>query len=79
MYICTCVYVYIYSTTCLVSTLVSEYMYFTWSLAHVHTLCQPVLIIFTIDKKYRFGVPFKVLSKHVVLYFALKCKLHKWL
>ena len=29
------------------------------------TLCQPVLIASTSDKKYRFGVPFKVLTKQV--------------
>ena len=27
------------------------------------SLCQPVLIVSTSDKKYRFGVPFKVLVK----------------
>ena len=32
------------------------------------TLCQPVLIVSTSDKKYRFGVPFKVLTKQVGLY-----------
>ena len=32
------------------------------------TLCQPVLIASTSDKKYRFGVPFKVLTKQVGLY-----------
>ena len=32
------------------------------------TLCQPVLIVSTSDKKYRFGVPFKVLTKQVGLH-----------
>ena len=32
------------------------------------TQCQPVLLASTSDKKYRFGVPFKVLTKQVGLY-----------
>ena len=60
-----------YSVTCLVSTWVST---FSWLVSTLHsvpsscTLCQPVLIVSTSDKKYRFGVPFKVLAKQVGLY-----------
>ena len=32
------------------------------------TPCQPVLVVSTSDKKYRFGVPFKVLSKLDYIY-----------
>ena len=32
--------------------------------------CQPVLIVSTSNKKYRFGVPSKVLTKQVGLYFS---------
>ena len=32
------------------------------------TLCQPVLVVSTSDEKYRFGVPFKVLTKQVGLH-----------
>ena len=55
-----------YSATCLVSTWVSTH---SWLVSTPHsvpsscTLCQPVLIVSTSDKKYRFGVPFKV--KHI--------------
>ena len=54
-----------YSTTCLLSTLVSTY---SWLVSTLHsvpsscTLCQPVLIVSTSDKKYKFSVPFKVLT-----------------
>ena len=55
-----------YSATCLVSTLAGTYF---WLVSTPHsvpsscTLCQPVLTVSTSDKKYRFGVPFKV--KHI--------------
>ena len=65
-----------YSATCLVSTLVSTHswliIHFTQSLAHVHYVCQPVLIASTSDKKHRFVVPFKVLTKQVYI-----LKIHK--
>ena len=35
------------------------------------TLCQPALIVSISDKKYRFGMPFKVLTKQVGLYILL--------
>ena len=35
------------------------------SLLTSYTLCQPILIASTSDKKYRFGVPFKVLTTQV--------------
>ena len=63
--------VYIYSATCLVSTLVSTY---SWLVSTPHsvpsscTLCQTVLIASTSDRKYRFGVPFKVVTRQVGLY-----------
>ena len=60
MYMCVCAV--IYSASCLVSTWVSTYYYFTQSLAHVHYICQPVLIVSTSDEKYRFGVPFNKLD-----------------
>ena len=43
-----------------------QYLHFTQSLAHVH--CQPVLIVSTSDMKYRFGIPFNVLTKQGGLY-----------
>ena len=49
------------------STYIRMYIHFTQSLAHVHYVCQPVLIASTSDKKCRFGVPFKVLPKQVGL------------
>ena len=61
-----------YSTTCLVSTLVSTYF---WLLHTLHlvpsscTPCQPVLIVVsTSDKKYRFGVPLEVLNIYYYYY-----------
>ena len=33
----------------------------TYLRTYIYTLCQPVLPVSTSDKKYRFGVPFKVL------------------
>ena len=60
-----------YSATCLVSTWVSTH---SWLVSTLHsvpsscTLCQTVLIGSTSDKKYRFGVPFRVLTKQVGLY-----------
>ena len=62
-----------YSTTCLVSTLVSTH---SWLVSTLHsfpsscTLCQPVLTVSTSDKKYRFGVPFKVLT-YVRMYLLI--------
>ena len=41
---------------------------FTSDLLSSCTLCQPVLTVSTSDKKYRVGVPFKVLTKQVGLY-----------
>ena len=35
------------------------------------TLCHSVLVVSTSDKKYRFGVPFKVLTKQVGLYVLI--------
>ena len=66
------VLLYIYNTTCSVSTLVSTYhqtMHTLHSVPSSCTLCQPTLIEKTSDKKYRFGVPIKVLTKQVGLYF----------
>ena len=63
-----------YSVTCLVATWISTYSWFVSTLYLVPsscTLCQPVLIVSTSDKKYRFGMPFKVLTKQVCLYDML--------
>ena len=53
------VYMYMYIVACVVSTPVSEY-----TVPSSCTLCQAVLIVSTSDEKYRFGVPFKVLTVH---------------
>ena len=37
------------------------------------TLCQPVLVVSTSDKKHRYGLPFKVLTKQVCLYSCICC------
>ena len=63
--------VHMYSATCLVSTWVSTYSLLVSTLHSVPsscTLCTPVLIVSTSDKKYRFGGPFKILTKQVGLY-----------
>ena len=42
--------------------MVSEYTSRTQPLAHVHYVNQHIKYVRTSDKKYRFGVPFKVLT-----------------
>ena len=69
VYMCICVYIHYKSlSNSPVSTWVSIYIL----LVDIHTPhsvpssctpCQPVLVVSTSDKMYRFSVPFKVLSK----------------
>ena len=68
-------YAYIYRTTCLVSiphgwyihTPVNTCIHTLHPVPGLCSLCQPELIASTLDEKYRFGVPFKVLGKRVRL------------
>ena len=73
MYVCVCICVYIQYNSLSnspVSTWVSIYIllvdthtpHSVPSSCHVMP-CQPLLVVSTSDEKYRFGVPFKVLSK----------------
>ena len=72
----------VYSTTCLVSTLVSTH---SWLVSSPHsvpsscTLCQPVLIVRTFDKKYRFGVPRYLRIKQVGLYTPSRVIFFLWI
>ena len=71
MYVCVFVCVYIQYNSLSnspVSTWVNIYILLVdthtpHSVPSSCTPCQPVLVVSTFDKKYRFGVPFKVLSK----------------
>ena len=55
------------------------YVHFTCSLSHTHTLCQPVQMVSTSDRKYRFGVPFKLLTKQVGFYICSVCILYSYI
>ena len=76
MYVCVFVCVYIQYNSLSnspVSTWVSIYILLVGthtphSVPSSCTPCQPVLVVSTFDKKYRFGVPFKVLSKLDYIY-----------
>ena len=69
VHLCICVYIQYNSlSNSPVSTWVSIYILLVdthtpHSVPSLCTPCQPVLVVSTSDKKYRFGVPFKVLSK----------------
>ena len=54
-----------YNNTALLSQQVPPLVHTPQSLAHVRYVKQPVLIVGTSDKKYRFSVSFKVLTKQV--------------
>ena len=64
-YVCSVCMHTVQRTYLLVSSLVSMnwLVSMPYSVPSACTLCQPVLIVSTSDKKYRFGVPFKVLTK----------------
>ena len=85
MHVHICTYVHMYRYMCIWTYCREEYLRTYASTMYIHTkgfiqtlhsvpisctLCQPVLIVSTSDKKYRFGVPFKVLTKQVRLYLT---------
>ena len=64
-------------TTCSVSTLNTRVNTHSWLVSTLHsvdgscTLCQLVRIVSTSGRRYRFGMLFKVLTKHVGLYYII--------
>ena len=82
---CICVYIQYNSlSNSPVSTWVSIYILLVdthtpHSVPSSCTPCQPVLVVSTSDIKYRFGVPFKVLSKLGYIYTCIHINVCKYL